>query len=698
MKRFAQLLTIALLLVTLVIPMSSRPSLATSTYAPSHQRVLIEFQPGRRVAARNMLAQSGGEIHYEFDNINTIAVTLPSAALEGIRRNPNVVLVEEDVLRSPMGQDIPWGIDAVQARDVWDADRNGLVDAGAPTGAGITVCVIDSGLYTGHEDFAGVNVIGGHPIGWNSDTCGHGTHVAGSIAAANNNVGVVGVSPGAVSFYIVKVFDGASCGWSYSSDLVNAVNQCASAGANIISMSLGGGGKSKTEERAFQTLYNQGILSIAAAGNDGTTALSYPASYASVVSVAAIDSNYVVADFSQKNSAVEVAAPGVAVLSTVPWDATTEVVLDGVTYAANHVENAAYGAANGALVYGGLCDSTGSWSGKVVICERGSISFFDKVRNVQNSGGVAAIIYNNEPGDLSATLGDGNASTIPAIGLSQAAGQYLVANKLNLPAQVTSTIIQPGNGYEAWNGTSMATPHVSGVAALVWSANPSWTNVQIRQALTSTALDLGAVGRDNSYGYGLVQAYDALVSLGWSGGGGGGENTPPVASFAFTCTDLACAFNASASYDLDGSLVSYAWNFGDGTTGSGVTANRTYAAAGSFNVTLTVTDNEGATGNASQTVAVTSGGGGGDEDITPPVISNVTSVKSGNINYIISWTTNEPATTEVIMGGTTYVDNTLTTSHSMTFRGKKGTTYTYYVQSTDASGNTAIAGPFTHNN
>lgn len=603
MKRF-KLLSFALVLLVALAPMMS---FAAELQPAGQTRVMIQFRPGTKAQVQNALAQVGNvKVHYEFDNLNTIAVSVPAAALDGLRHNPNVVMIEEDVARYPMGQTVPYGIDLVQARDVWDANRDGVVDTGAPTGSGITVCIIDSGLMVNHEDFAGVNILGGYPTGWNTDYCGHGTHVAGTIAAANNSVGVVGVTPGAVSLYIVKVF-GDNCGWAYSSTLVDAANRCAAAGAKIISMSLGGAQSSTTEKNAFASLYSQGILSIAAAGNDGTTAYSYPASYPSVVSVAAVDANKVVASFSQKNDQVELAAPGVSVLSTVPWLADTRLVVDGVTYSGHHVENAAFGNVTGTLVNGGLCDSVGAWSGKVVLCQRGTISFYDKVHNAQLGGAVGAVIYNNVDGELYATLGDGYSSTIPAIGITKADGEYLVANKLGHTANLVDTMTKPASGYEAWDGTSMATPHVSAVAALVWSGVPGKTNADIRNALTATALDLGTPGKDNSYGYGLVQAYAAWQAL--SGGGGGGDTTPPVIS---------------------------------------------------------------------------------------GVYSRKINTRGG---FEIGWTTDEPATTVVqFVGGGTYTNTTLVLNHVMTFSGKKGVTYTYYVTSVDAAGNSSTAGPFVHKN
>lgn len=504
-------------------------------------RVMVQFAPGKGAAVERALKAAGAEFHYSFTDLDVFAVSLPQKALAGIQKNPSVVLVEEDAPRymieimrsqrqaaneSPLlagSQVVPYGVDMVQARDVWDADRNDVLDAGAPTGSNRTVCIIDSGLLTSHEDFQGVNVLGGYTTisnGWEHDMNGHGTHVAGTIAAMNNALGVVGVTPGTVKLYIVRVFgdDGV---WAYSSSLVDAANRCASAGANIISMSLGGSRSVATERRAFDSLYSQGILSIAAAGNDGTSANNYPASYSSVVSVAAIDENKVRADFSQYNSQVELAAPGVHVLSTIPYLDFNQLTVGGVNYAANHIEFAGRGTASGALVSGGLCASTNAgWSGKVVLCERGTVSFLDKVNNVANSGGAAAVIYNNAPGNFLGTLGDGNSSSLIAISLSQEDGQYLVANKLGQSATVTSAFTWPSNNtYEYYDGTSMATPHVSAVAALVWSAKPTATNVEIRNALTSTAQDLGTAGRDVYYGFGLVQAKAAIDSLGGGGGG-----------------------------------------------------------------------------------------------------------------------------------------------------------------------------------
>lgn len=612
--------------------------------APAKTRVFITFAPGQKGAVEQALNAAGAEFYYTFDDLSSFVVTVPAQAIQGLAKNPNIVDIEEDALRYPISieasetpaaslmdavvdgaQTVPWGVDAVQATNVWDANDDGSVDAGAIAGDGVTVCIIDTGYYAEHEDLAGATLLGGMSQvddNYARDGYGHGSHVAGTIAAQDNGFGVIGVAPN-VSFYIVKYFgdDGAA---TYASDLIAAANECGSNGADIISMSLGGTRGTRKEETAFNNLYAAGVLSIAAAGNDGNTALSYPASYDSVMSVAALDEALAIADFSQQNSQVEIAAPGVAVLSTLPFVDSTTLAVDGVDYQANHVEFSAREAASGALVDGGLCDSTGAWSGAVVLCERGVISFYDKVINVQNSGGAAAVIYNNEPGNFFGTLGEGYSSSILGLSISQEDGQYLVASKLGSVADVDSTYTWPASGYEAWDGTSMATPHVSAVAALLWSAVPSATNVEIRDALDATAFDLGSAGRDVAFGYGLVQAADAIAYLG--GGVTPPDNTAPIveitspASGATYTEGDTVSFTGSASDAENGDLSSsIVWTSSiDGLIGSGASA--AYAlSVGTHTIIASVEDSAGAPASDSISVTVTSSSGTGDGALTVTV-------------------------------------------------------------------------------
>jgi subtilisin family serine protease len=566
-------------------------------------RVFVEFQPGRKAAVLSALQQAGGRVHYQFDTLSAVAVTLPQPALAGLSRNPNVVLVEEDPLRHPDSDLITYGVDMVQAPMVWNSP------SWLTQGGGITVGVIDSGVYAGHQDFAGSDVTGDL-----SDGCGHGTHVAGTIAAAMNDFGLVGVAPGA-RIHSVRVF-GNDCNWTYASTLVAAVQSAINAGAKVINMSLGGSFKSRTEENAFKQFAANGVLCIASAGNSGTTQLNYPASYASVVSVAALDASKVVADFSQKNKQVEVAAPGVGVLSTVPY-VTPSVTAGTTLYPAGAMEFSAMTSVTAPLVDGGLAlvsDMSTSWNGQVVLVQRGEISFYEKVLNVQSVGGVGVILYNNVEGGFSGTLGEGNSSTIPAVSITLEDGTALLSRPLGSAVTVNNPVPSLGSGYAFYDGTSMAAPHVSGVAALIWSAYPCATAAQVRQAMQATAEDLGAAGRDASYGYGLVQADGALAHL-----AGLGLNCEPI--------------------------------------------------------------------------------GPGDDGV-PPVISEVRSdiTNAKNGSFEITWTTDEPATSDVELNGTLYSSATLTTAHKRNFRGTKGASYEYYVQSTDAAGNTARSGPHTHRN
>jgi subtilisin family serine protease len=336
------------------------------------------------------------------------------------------------------------------------------------------------------------------------------------------------VTPGKTSLYIVKVFGDdrqTNCAWTYSSTLIDAANHCQQAGAKVINMSLGGSGYSRGEDLAFRALERGGILSIAAAGNHGdpnvaTDAYHYPASYDSVVQVAAVDDHRRLASFSAKNDQTEIAGPGVDVLSTYPIGPAAPVVSGGEAYPSIPMQNTEVAIATAPLVSGGLCNTPlpagdTSWQGKVVLCQRGSATFLTKSQNVFMGGGVAAVVYNNTTGDLNGTLGDDVSviPPIPVVGVTQASGEDMLATHLGQSTTVDTRLPLNYQGYALLSGTSMSTPHVSGVAALVWSANPLWTNAQVRQALDASARDLGAKGYDTSYGWGLVQAQDALNAL-----------------------------------------------------------------------------------------------------------------------------------------------------------------------------------------
>jgi serine protease len=492
-------------LSTLLVCVLALSGAAWAGQGPDPDRYIVKFtNPGQGKAA---LAAAGASVLLDLPQVGAAAARIPAHALQALAANPNIEYIERDAPRYPLAQTSPYGIAMVQADQVSDSQA-----------ANRKVCIIDSGYTLGHEDLdADSSIQGTNNSGtgnWFVDNCAHGSHVAGTISALTNGVGVVGVLPGGnVNLHIVKVF-GDNCAWAYSSDLVAAAFTCRDAGANVISMSLGCNGavcRSTTEENAFNSLYNtSGILSIAAAGNSGNTQLSYPASYASVVSVAAVDSAKTVATFSQQNSQVELAAPGVAVRSTVPMGTGTEESLSvGLTgYEVTGMDGSPNASGTGPLVDCGLGTSAcPGGGGQVCLIQRGTISFAEKVQACEAGGGAAAVIYNNATALFSGTLGT-TVTSIPSVGASGTTGSIL----LGLLGQSATVTTGPGN-YAFFDGTSMATPHTSAVAALVWSHDTTWTNQQIRDALAATAQDLGAAGRDNAYGWGLIQAKAALDHL-----------------------------------------------------------------------------------------------------------------------------------------------------------------------------------------
>jgi subtilisin len=320
-----------------------------------------------------------------YDLFPVYCLRLTEKQVEELKNNPNIKTIEPNITFEAYAQTIPWGISKIQATN---AHQNGH------TGKGIKVAVFDSGIDANHED---LNVKGGYSA-FNdspySDGNGHGTHVAGTIAALNNSVGVVGVAYD-VELYAVKVLN--SQGSGSLSGITKGLEWAIQNNMNIINMSLGTPQPSDILKQWCDLAYNSGILVVAAAGNSGNSSgtgdtVEYPAKYASVMAVASTDSNDRRASTSSTGPNVEISAPGVNIYSTIP-----------------------------------------------------------------------------------------------------------------------------GSRYGYASGTSMASPHVAGAAALVWKANPGLSNQQLRQRLVSTAKYLG---NSNHYGAGLVQVSAAI--------GQGTNNPAPI--------------------------------------------------------------------------------------------------------------------------------------------------------------------------
>ncbi len=496
--------------------------LAAQAQATSQVRVAVGYKTGAGALIKAAILKAGGSVDADMGEANAMIVNLPRAKLAALRAMAQVDFVDAGATRRIMGkaagrskpsaigdvQTVPYGITMVQADQVSDSSAGNR-----------TLCIVDSGIDASHPDLAAVPKTGQNFTTsgtWDSDENSHGTHVAGTIAAVNNAVGVVGVMPNAkIHLHIAKVFDAS--GSASSLTIAKAMFNCWRAGANVVSMSLGGSSASPIEQKIATFMANRGMLIIAAAGNAGDTTTSYPAGFAEVVSVAAVDSNMAKAGFSQSNADVEIAAPGVGVLSTVPAGSQlgASLTVGESGYSVLGMDGSPLTSATGPLADFGFGDTpvAGSMTGKVCLISRGNISFADKVLNCQNSGGIAAVVYNNTAGELAGTLGT-TVTTIPSVGATQADGATMLTQ---LGQSSTVAVFTTQDQYAYYNGTSMATPHASGVAALVWSLHTGCTAEQIRASLNKSAIDLGAPGRDNDFGYGLIQAkaaHDRIASLG----------------------------------------------------------------------------------------------------------------------------------------------------------------------------------------
>ncbi len=521
-------------------------SVTLSSAAFAEQRVIVVMKDAKSFQAANLAYKNKDLALWKSVSMDEAALNGVEHSLESLKMfivmakdqteiarlkaNPSVAIVEEEVFHPlPMpvgtlgkampsaelpGPKTPWGIMAVKAPAAWEKSK---------AGEGARVLVLDTGIDKDHpaikanfergQDFTGRSA--GDDF---SDLVGHGTHVSGTVAGVlNEQTGFTGVAPKA-KLLMGRVCSTLGCS---SAAIVQGINWGMTQKVDVVSMSLGGAWATPAERDAVAKADSSGINIVAASGNDGSNKVSYPAALPTAIAVGAVNEALVKADFSQYGPELSVVAPGVDVLSSVPRgtgrDADTSIN-DGTSDA--KVKSTSFQGArevfNGetnTLVAAGLGkpeDFKGiDVKGKYALVSRGEILFADKAKNAAAAGALGVIIYNNAPGLIQGALtADGTTLPVVAFMIEQSVGQNLLS-LLSAGKVVKATVRTIATDYTEFPGTSMATPHVAGVVALMKAANPKLKAPQIKALLKQSATPKGP-NDQNQYGAGLVNAEAAV--------------------------------------------------------------------------------------------------------------------------------------------------------------------------------------------
>lgn len=325
----------------------------SSSAAEQPERKIVVFKSGvlSDSARENLISKFGAVKIKNLDLIGAKAVMLSPRMAAALAREQAVARVDDDVAVEALEQDktgadfsalgkstkssllqpaevIPWGIKRVKADTAW----------AKTVGAGIKVGIIDTGISNTHPDLSanikgGVNTIISRN-GWNDDN-GHGTHVAGTVAAIKNTIGVVGVGP-QINLYAIKVLDRNGSG--YLSDVIEGLDWAIQNKMQVVNMSLGANVDVQSFHDAVRRANAAGVVQVAAAGNSGG-AVGYPAAYPEVIAVSATDSADTIANWSSRGPQIALAAPGVAIYST--YKGAAYATLSGTSMASPHVAGTA---------------------------------------------------------------------------------------------------------------------------------------------------------------------------------------------------------------------------------------------------------------------------------------------------------------------------------------------------------------------
>lgn len=336
---------------------AAKPALANGEAIPEHYIVVLAPNVNANTAAREMSRAFNARVSHVYEYaINGFAARIPDARLARLKADPRVLYVEEDRVFTIQAQSIPTGILRI------DGDLSSTISGNGSGSVNVDVAVIDTGIQSNHPD---LNVVGGKNCNTGrsyEDGHGHGTHVAGTIGAKDDNNGVVGVAPGA-RLWAVRVLNNQGSGTTSSIICgINWVTQNART-IEVANMSLGGSGSdsncggSDTYHNAICASVNAGVTYVVAAGNSAANANNYrPATYNEVITVSALadfngepgggaaatcrsDVDDTLADFSNYGSDVDLIAPGVCILST--WKGSGYNTISGTSMASPHVAGAA---------------------------------------------------------------------------------------------------------------------------------------------------------------------------------------------------------------------------------------------------------------------------------------------------------------------------------------------------------------------
>lgn len=334
---------IAFLLIWTVSGITPSSSRAQSALEFVPGEILVQFRPGTSAQAISEThGRLGGRVAEMIPGIGVHVVRVPAgqelARVSAYQRHPLVLSAEVNgayhAIFTPNDPRVgdQWQYNNTgQAGGTPDADIDAFEAWDTMGSSTIAIAILDTGIDQSHEDLKAKiaknkNFTNSRTV---DDRYGHGTHVAGSAAAITNNaVGVAGTCPNCVLYNVKVLSDNGSGSWSW---IANGIIWAADNGAKVISMSLGGYSGSSTVESAVNYAWNKGAVLTAAAGNDGVSTPLYPAFYTNVIAVAATDRNDAKPSWSNFGNWVDVAAPGVAILSTAP-DHNNRIWGSGVKY------------------------------------------------------------------------------------------------------------------------------------------------------------------------------------------------------------------------------------------------------------------------------------------------------------------------------------------------------------------------------